>query len=160
MAVNDDAKELGGILGEIKRAIEDLDGGFKKGSNSLQSIVDIASQYNDYQSNSIKLNSEQLSQLSKKLKNEKSSLESSQQSLQNSISQNAQEKLKLQLQINSLKTHTKTKIVCAPAHDHRFLHEQKRKERKPMRSSTRTPCLASSAMNSCQKKNFPKKSVP
>jgi hypothetical protein len=109
MAVNDDAKELGGILGEIKRAIEDLDGGFKKGSNSLQSIVDIASQYNDYQSNSIKLNSEQLSQLSKKLKNEKSSLESSQQSLQNSIAQNAQEKLKLQLQINSLKTQRSTK---------------------------------------------------
>jgi hypothetical protein len=104
MAVNDDARELGGILGEIQQAMQGMDDGFKRGSKSLQSIVDIASQYNDYQNAAIKLNSKQLEQLSKKLKAEKSQLQSSQQSLQNSIAEKQNEKQILQARISSLGT--------------------------------------------------------
>jgi hypothetical protein len=104
MAVNDDARELGGILGEIQQSMREVDDEFKRGSNSLQSIVDIASQYNDYQNAAIKLNSKQLEQLSKKLKTEKSRLQSSQQSLQNSIAEKANQKQILQARIRSLGT--------------------------------------------------------
>jgi hypothetical protein len=102
MAVNDDARELGGILGEIRQAMQEVDDSFKRGSNSLQSVVDIASQYNDYQNNTIKLNSKQLEQLSKKLKIEKSRLQSSQQSLQNSIAEKENQKQLLQSRISLL----------------------------------------------------------
>ena len=113
MATKDDAKELGGILGEIKNAMIDVDSAFKKGSKSLSNIVDIASQFNDYQNNAVKLSSEQLSQLSKKLKLEKDNLQSSQESLSQSIQRNLQDKNNLKTQIQSLQNTKKNKTALA-----------------------------------------------
>jgi hypothetical protein len=113
MATKDDAKELGGILGEIKNAMTDVDSAFKKGSKSLSNIVDIASQFNDYQNDAVKLSSEQLSQLSKKLKLEKDNLQSSQESLSQSIQRNLQDKNNLKTQIQSLQNTKKNKTALA-----------------------------------------------
>jgi len=85
MATNDDARELGGILGDIQREIRDVTSAFDQGNSSLKSMVSIAQEFQSHQEGITKLNSEQLKQLSKKLKLERDSLNTSSQSLQDSL---------------------------------------------------------------------------
>jgi hypothetical protein len=117
MAIKDDAKELDGILGKIKNAMADVDSYFDKGSKSLSSLVDIASQFNDYQNRTVKLNSEQLTQLSKKLQLEKENLHSSQESLARSIQRNAKDRDNLKTQLQSIQNTKKNKDVIKDLND-------------------------------------------
>jgi uncharacterized membrane protein len=101
MATNDDARELGGILGDIQREIREVTSAFDQGNTSLKSMVSIAQDFQDHQDNITKLNSEQLKQLSKKLKLERDRLSTSSQSLQDSLrlKQSQQQQLEIDIRI-------------------------------------------------------------
>ena len=101
MATNDDARELGGILGDIQREIREVTSAFDQGNTSLKSMVGIAQDFQDHQNSITKLNSEQLKQLSKKLKLERDRLNTSSQSLQDSLrlKQSQQQQLEIDIRI-------------------------------------------------------------
>ena len=101
MATNDDARELGGILGDIQREIREVTSAFDQGNTSLKSMVSIAQDFQDHQDSITKLNSEQLKQLSKKLKLERDRLNTSSQSLQDSLrlKQSQQQQLEIDIRI-------------------------------------------------------------
>jgi hypothetical protein len=99
MAAKDDAKELKGILGEINAAMKEVEANGKKMSNgfqstkdSLSSLVGLASQFNDHQNKTSELSSDQLKNLSEKLKLERENLKLSQESLLKQIEKNKTEK--------------------------------------------------------------------
>ena len=78
---NKEAQELKGILGEINAAMQEMEAhnkrindGFKSTKDSLSSIIDIAAQYNSYQTKNKELSADQLKNLSEKLKVEKENL--------------------------------------------------------------------------------------
>jgi len=101
MATNDDARELGGILGDIQKEIDKVTSAFDKGNASLKSMVNVAQQFRNYQDGITKLSSEQLKQLSKKLKLERDSLSASNQSIQDSLrlKQTKQQQLETDIRI-------------------------------------------------------------
>ena len=112
MATNDDARELGGILGDIQKEIDKVTSAFDKGNSSLKSMVDIAQQFRNYQDGITKLSSEQLKQLSKKLKLERDSLSASNQSIQDSLhlKQAKQQQLEIDIRIAQVKQKSQSYI--------------------------------------------------
>ena len=99
MAANDDASKLKGILGDIQNEMDGIKSAFDQSTSSLKSMVGAAQQFQSYQDGITKLSSEQLQNLSKKLKEEKESLQNNQQALQNSLEQKKQETLRLEAKI-------------------------------------------------------------
>ena len=99
MAAKDDASKLKGILGDIQSEMDGIKSIFDQSTASLKSMVGSAQQFQNYQAGITKLSSEQLQNLSKKLKKEKESLQNNQQALQNSLEQKKQETLRLEAQI-------------------------------------------------------------
>ena len=100
MAANDDAKELKGILGEVKAAMKETEesskkmaNGFKSTQDSLSSLVGLASEFNAHQNQTKQLSSDQLKILSEKLQKEKENLKLSQESLEKQIQKNQQQKV-------------------------------------------------------------------
>jgi len=107
---NKEAQELKGILGEINAAMQEMEAhnkrindGFKSTKDSLSSIIDIAAQYNSYQTKNKELSADQLKNLSEKLKAEKENLKLSQESLVKQIDKNRVEKESLATQHRNLK---------------------------------------------------------
>lgn len=99
MAAKDDAKELKGILGEVKAAMKEVEdagkrmgNGFTSTKDSLSSLVELASEFNQHQNQTKQLSSDQLRNLSEKLKIEKENLKLSQESLAKQIQKNQQQK--------------------------------------------------------------------
>jgi hypothetical protein len=113
---NKEAQELKGILGEVNAVLKEMEirnkainDGFASTKDSLSSIVDIASQYNSHQSRSKELSSDQLKDLSKKLKDEKEILKLSQESLAQQLQRNRTERDSLTQQYKNLKNQSATK---------------------------------------------------
>ena len=115
MAANDDAKELKGILGEVKVAMKEAENdikrmgdGFKSTKDSLASLVDLASEFSSHQNKTNQLSSDQLKNLSEKLKIEKENLKLSQESLLKQIQRNQQQKSATDQEIARLNLLSKT----------------------------------------------------
>jgi len=115
MAANDDAKELKGILGEVKAAMKEAENdikrmgdGFKSTKDSLASLVDLASEFSSHQNKTNQLSSDQLKNLSEKLKIEKENLKLSQESLLKQIQRNQQQKSATDQEIARLNLLSKT----------------------------------------------------
>jgi hypothetical protein len=96
---NKDAQELKGILGEVNAALKEMEDrnkrikdGFASTKDSLSGLVSIASQFNAHQTKTKELSSDQLKNLSEKLKLEKENLKLSQESLDKQIQKNIAEK--------------------------------------------------------------------
>jgi chromosome segregation ATPase len=116
MAANDDAKELKGILGEVKAAMKEAEesskrmaNGFKSTQDSLSSLVGLASTFNAHQNQTKQLSSDQLKILSEKLQKEKENLKLSQESLEKQIQKNQQQKAANEQKIAELSLNSKVK---------------------------------------------------
>ena len=114
MAANDDAKELKGILGEVKAAMKEAEesskkmaNGFKSTQDSLSSLVGLASEFNAHQNQTKQLSSDQLKILSEKLQKEKENLKLSQESLEKQIQKNQQQKAANEQKIAELSLNNK-----------------------------------------------------
>jgi gas vesicle protein len=99
MAVNDDAERLEGTLGNIQDELDGIKSAFDQSTASLKSMVGAAQQFQNYQSGITKLSSDQLKNISKKLKQERESLQNNQQVLQNSLREKQQKTLQLEAEI-------------------------------------------------------------
>ena len=98
----DDANELKGILGQIKEYAQEIQDGFSGGRSALKSMVDVASQFHEYQKGTVKLNSDQLKQLAERAKLEKDNLERSAKALASEIALTGQVKERLETEIDLL----------------------------------------------------------
>jgi hypothetical protein len=101
MAANDDAERLSGTLGDIQNELDGIKNAFDQSAASLKSMVGAAQQFQNYQSGITKLSSDQLKNISKKLKQERESLRNGQQSLQNSLREKQQKALQLEADIRA-----------------------------------------------------------
>jgi predicted nucleic acid-binding Zn-ribbon protein len=109
MAASDDANELKGILAQIQGYLKQssdeastLSSAFNKASNSLSSLVDIASKLVDTQNNINEASSKEIENLLKQLKLNKEKLNTQSQSLREQIAAANQDKQRLAsaIQIN------------------------------------------------------------
>jgi len=101
MAANDDAERLSGALGDIQNELDGIKNAFDQSAASLKSMVGAAQQFQNHQSGITKLSSDQLKNISKKLKQERESLRNGQQSLQNSLREKQQKALQLEADIRA-----------------------------------------------------------
>jgi hypothetical protein len=117
---NKDAQELKGILGTVNDLLKEMEtrnkvikDGFTATKESLSSLVDVASQFNEHQTRTKELSSDQLKNLSEKLKAEKENLKLSQESLIQQIKSNQAEKESIANQYRNLKNQSATKKLTA-----------------------------------------------
>ena len=117
---NKDAQELKGILGTVNDLLKEMEArnkvikdGFSSTKDSLSSIVDIASQFNEHQTRTKELSADQLKNLSEKIKAEKENLKLSQESLVQQIKSNQAEKESIANQYRNLKNQSATKKLTA-----------------------------------------------
>ncbi len=108
MALRDDAKELKGILGEIKAAMDDasksskvMTDGFRANREAMDGLIDAAQQFAQNQKN---MSSDELTALSEKIKKHKEDLQLSQSSLEKQIKSTEIQKKLNQAEINRLKS--------------------------------------------------------
>jgi len=110
MAINKDAKELKGILGEINAAMKEMEAsnkrvkdGFTSTKDSLSGLVDLATQFTQHQDDSAKLSSDQIRSLTAKFQIEKENLKLSQESLDVQIERTKKERQGINLEKERLK---------------------------------------------------------
>lgn len=108
MALSDDAKELKGILGEIKAAMDGtsksskaMADGFRANREAMDGLIDAAQQFAQNQKN---MSSDELIALSEKIKKHKEDLQLSQTSLEKQIKSTEIQKKLNQAEINRLKS--------------------------------------------------------
>jgi hypothetical protein len=104
MGLNEDANELKGIFKELQGYVQQTMNGLSSGKDSLNEIVQIASEYQSYQQGINNLSSEQLDSLSKRFESQKKSLSLSKQQILKEADANVAIKSSLSSQIKSLES--------------------------------------------------------